>query len=668
MLGGGGRVGSAWYELELRDEGFLGQLQNAGQQGAGALNPAVDAASGLGDALDTAGQKGSVGLVGRLKGGLSDLAGGLKEGVSAGIGLGGAMGVAGVAMMGVNVAINTVGQAVSLASDKVEAASKVNALFGDSAGIIEERSKTAADTVALSSGAYLTLAGDLGNLITNMGITGDEAANMSGDMISLAADMGSFNNASTTEVTEAMGAAFRGETEPIRRFGVMLDQAAISAKAVEMGLAAEGEELSKAARAQATYALILEQTTAAQGDLARTADGMANAQRLAAARQEEAMTKLGDVLMPVVQLLQGAFSTAMTAVIELITGVATVVGDWIGQMQPLFEIISDVVNDGLKILLGVLEDVAGFISGPVNMALGLLGDLFGIVGDAIGFFGDMLGGAVDHLHNLHRTLDPAMAALEDARTDFGELGKQAGLTAEEIDAAWARALEGAAPYSLDTREELQGAIDKYKETEESSRVQANAAELNAERAAGAAERIGESADYMAERFASAADRIPAETQIALDDAARQAELFPGEMASAAEEAMPDAAKRIARSLVVETHQSFMAAENVRRLRELGAMPPEAIADGIQDNTHALMDAADALIDALKNRLSPEEQRLRMIGKKYTTAVAQGVRSGDKDLIDASISIAVSAINTIEARSPRDRQLLRFAARRWTVSR
>jgi hypothetical protein len=45
---------------------------------------------------------------------------------------------------------------------------------------------------------------------------------MSQKMVTLAADMASFNNADPAETLDALRAGLAGETEPLRRFGVSL--------------------------------------------------------------------------------------------------------------------------------------------------------------------------------------------------------------------------------------------------------------------------------------------------------------------------------------------------------------------------------------------------------------------------------------------------------------
>lgn len=280
----------------------------------------VGDAKGYGKATEDA-VKASEGMEARLRKVGSDIKGGFLEG----IGMGAGMGVFDTVTKVVGTVVDTIGKSIDLASDKAEAGSKANVLFGNSYAVVERASKSAATSVGLSSGAYLAAAGDLGNLITNLGFTGSAAADMSVDMLQLASDMGSFNNASTQEVTEAMGAAFRGETEPIRRFGVMLSAAKVEAKAMAMGLKEGKKPLSDNAKAMATYQLILEQTTAAQGDFARTADGKANADRIRAAKSEEALTKLGEVLTPLYQSAMPLLADATTGVIDVLTQLGTAV-------------------------------------------------------------------------------------------------------------------------------------------------------------------------------------------------------------------------------------------------------------------------------------------------------------------------------------------------------
>jgi phage-related protein len=245
--------------------------------------------------------------------------GNVSQGVFQGIGQSVARMGTDLISSGVSFVIDGITTSIGLASDASESANKAQALFGSSYDTVAKAAEGSATSVGLSSGKYLELAGTLGNLTTNLGFTGDEAAGMSVDMLQLAGDLGSFNNADPTDVVNAMGAAFRGETEPIRQFGVFLDDATVKSKAMEMGLYDGKGAIDQNAKAQATYALILQQTGAAQGDFAKTSDGLANQQKINAAIQENAWASFGTALVPIAT----TFTQLLTPAIQ---GITTVLG------------------------------------------------------------------------------------------------------------------------------------------------------------------------------------------------------------------------------------------------------------------------------------------------------------------------------------------------------
>jgi hypothetical protein len=501
----------------------------------------------------------------------------------------------GLAQAGISAAIDAVGDSINLASDKAEAASKVNVLFGDSADRIAEASEDAATTVGMSSGAYLTSAGNLGNLLTNMDLASGEAADMSVDMLQLAADVGSFNNADPTEVVEAMGAAFRGESEPIRRFGVMLDEATIKAKAMELGLYEGTGALDKQARAVATYELILEQTSAAQGDFARTADGLANSQKIANARIEDALTGLGEKLMPIVGELVPLIADGLTGAI-------------------------DVASDAFDAIWPIVERLAE----TIQMLLGVIGE------------------AVDHFHNLHRAIDPNMAAMEDFQTQFIELGREAGLTEEQITEGWAATVEAAKAGAYATGTSMDTIVDGYVATVEAAEVAARGAEVAADRAVANASRWAASADDIAESYASAGDRLPA---IALQ-AAEEANMADA-LRNRAVNDMPEAGRAIGHAMYATLNAAEVKGRALEAAHAIGAAVPGEIADGMVAKSREVLDAGDRLIDLLENGLTPKQQAMRLIGEKYTKAVAAGIRSEIPGARESALQLAVTSINTVE---------------------
>ena len=84
--------------------------------------------------------------------------------------------------------------------------------------------------------------------------------------------MSSFYNVRQEDVAQNLQAIFTGETEPLRKYGLDLTQAALAEWAMKQGRDANIQSMSQAEKTMLRYQYVLANTTAAQGDFARTAD------------------------------------------------------------------------------------------------------------------------------------------------------------------------------------------------------------------------------------------------------------------------------------------------------------------------------------------------------------------------------------------------------------
>ena len=191
-------------------------------------------------------------------------------------------------------------KSVSMASDMQETLGKSEVIFGKNSKAMETWSKTAADSFGQSAEEALAAAADIGNMFKAMGLGEKEVANMSKSMVELGGDLASFNNTSPEDAINALSSALRGEAEPIRKYGVLLDAATLKAKALAMGLHKGKGALAPATRAMAAYQVILDQTETAQGDFAKTSNGLANSQRIISARIKDMTAEIGQGLLPTV--------------------------------------------------------------------------------------------------------------------------------------------------------------------------------------------------------------------------------------------------------------------------------------------------------------------------------------------------------------------------------
>ena len=211
-----------------------------------------------------------------------------KIGKAAAIGLG--AGLAGAAVL--------TKKSVDAAVDLGEQINKTRVVFKGSEKDILRWSKTTASGIGTSRREALEAAGTFGNMLVPMGLARDRAADMSQRMVTLAADMASFNNASPAETLDAIRAGLAGETEPLRRYGIFLNEARINQQAMKMGLIETGEELTAKQKALATYGIILKDTADTQGDFGRTSESLANQQRILRAQVENLGARLGKSLIP----------------------------------------------------------------------------------------------------------------------------------------------------------------------------------------------------------------------------------------------------------------------------------------------------------------------------------------------------------------------------------
>jgi hypothetical protein len=135
---------------------------------------------------------------------------------------------------------------------------------------------------------------------TAMGFGQQTAFGMSTALTKLAYDFSSFYNVNPEEAFTRIQSAMSGEMEAVRRWGIDVSDAAVKSYALKNGLAASNAELSQAQKAWIRYALLLQQSSNAQGDLARTMNSPANQLRLLKERVTQLATEVGQSALPII--------------------------------------------------------------------------------------------------------------------------------------------------------------------------------------------------------------------------------------------------------------------------------------------------------------------------------------------------------------------------------
>lgn len=203
------------------------------------------------------------------------------------------------------------------ASDLNETANKSAVIFGDQAGAIDKWASAAASSAGLSKKAALDAAAGFGDMFLQLGFAGTEAAKMSTSTVQLAADLGSFNNLPTADVSQRIGAAFRGEYDSLQLLIPNINAARVQTEALAMTGKTNAKELTAQEKAAAVLAIVNHDGARAAGDFAKTSGANANAQKILTARYENAKTAIGKGLIPVMGFLLKAANVVLAGFIAL---------------------------------------------------------------------------------------------------------------------------------------------------------------------------------------------------------------------------------------------------------------------------------------------------------------------------------------------------------------
>jgi hypothetical protein len=225
------------------------------------------------------------------------------------------LGAAAVGVGGLFVAGLT--KAAQKAGELEQAVGGTEAVFGEASDSIDEFAKGAAKSMGLSERAFREATTSIGGTLKRLGYETDEAADKSVELTKVAADLAATYGGTTAEAVTALGAAFRGEADPAERFNLGLKASVVNAKAVALGLAETESSVSESAKAQATYALIMEQSADAQGQFARETDTLIGKQQIAAAETENATAALGQGFAPIMAKATSLVGKGAEAFIDL---------------------------------------------------------------------------------------------------------------------------------------------------------------------------------------------------------------------------------------------------------------------------------------------------------------------------------------------------------------
>jgi hypothetical protein len=173
---------------------------------------------------------------------------------------------------------------------------------------------TTAESLGRASGDIMRWMASLQDTFVPFGFARAHARGLSQDVTKLAIDLASFHNLNTDEVVQAINSALVGSHRAVLRFGVVINQTALSAELLKMGIEGGVAAATEQQKVLARLAIIMRMTKDAQGDAARTAGSFANRMRTLKARIGDAMEEIGQQFLPVATKMVEAITANISRV------------------------------------------------------------------------------------------------------------------------------------------------------------------------------------------------------------------------------------------------------------------------------------------------------------------------------------------------------------------
>lgn len=228
---------------------------------------------------------------------------------------------------------------VTTSNDYVENLNLFTVTMGGAADEALRFANTVNDLMGIDVSQWIQNQGVFKQMASGFGMVDEKANLLSKNLTQIGYDIASYYNISTESAMQKLQSGLAGEIMPLRSLGYALDEATIKQVALNHGITESVTNMSQAQKAQLRYIAIMEQSTNAMGDMARTIDSPANQIRILEARIQTLKRAIGDSLMPVVS----AALPYITAFVQILGEAFRGLAEFMGFELPEFD-YSDVMT------------------------------------------------------------------------------------------------------------------------------------------------------------------------------------------------------------------------------------------------------------------------------------------------------------------------------------
>ena len=252
-------------------------------------------------------------------------------------------------------------KSIDISSRLTEVQNVVDVTFGRYQKKIEEMASGSIENFGMSELTIKEIASRFQAMGTAMGFSTGKMSEMSVGLTKLAADMASFYNVDQEKVAKSLESVFTGQTRPLRTYGLDLSQATLKEWALKQGIDADIQAMSQAEKTLLRYQYVMENTSAAQGDFARTSNTWANQVRILQQQLQALAGTIGDVFINALKPMVAV----MNRILEKVREFAKMIADSLGT---IFGWTIDVGTGGLANDFSDIEDSTENTAGNLGQA------------------------------------------------------------------------------------------------------------------------------------------------------------------------------------------------------------------------------------------------------------------------------------------------------------
>ena len=200
-------------------------------------------------------------------------------------------------------------------------AKKTSTVFGaDLTGDLNDWANEVAASMGLTTMQAKNAATGLADLLIPMGMTRDQAFDMSTKTIGLAGALAEWSGGAknATEVSEILQSAYLGETDGLKALGISISAADVQQRLMEKGQDKLTGSALQQAQALAIQELVFEKSTDAQKAFAEGAGSVARKQAEMTAKMGEAKEKLAMALGPAITQVTSALASGLLPALDYV--------------------------------------------------------------------------------------------------------------------------------------------------------------------------------------------------------------------------------------------------------------------------------------------------------------------------------------------------------------